>query len=167
MEETRQIDEDIREIRSDQKKPRKEGWLEKNFGRQRQGHNLRADLTDKIRWDIFVMLSMYRNPRNVSKISADISDNALSLLKKTRQLSERRARTGESENQKRETPDTQSQSRLISSINSKPLPASQKRNEHARHSIHNYSILDKVRYHIRTNTYAALSLTDSKLFLDH
>lgn len=49
---------------------------------------------------------VYRNPRNVSKISADISDNALSLLKIENY--ERYARGTKS--RERETPDTQPQS---------------------------------------------------------
>lgn len=80
---SRQIDEDRRKNRSARlERTRKDaGWLE-NF-EKRQGKNiLQGNLTDKIRWDIFVKLSMLPQlPRNVSKISADISDNALSLLK--------------------------------------------------------------------------------------
>lgn len=40
------------------------------------------DLTDKNKMRYFCKaFDVHRNPRNVSKISADISDNALSLLK--------------------------------------------------------------------------------------
>lgn len=40
------------------------------------------DLTDKNKMRYFCKaFDVHRNPRNVSKVSADISDNALSLLK--------------------------------------------------------------------------------------
>lgn len=67
------------------RKSRKDEGIARGFREKRRGRKIYYKGTwqrDKIRWDIFVKLSMFnRNPRNVSKISADISDNALSLLK--------------------------------------------------------------------------------------